>query len=66
MTAAEADIAREEKNILLKQKEAEVMEQSLDAQIRKKAEAERFARQQKAEAELFERQKEAEAQKAQA
>ena len=63
VTAAEADIAREEKNIMLKQKEAEVMEQSLDAQIRKKAEAERFERQQKAEAELFERQKEAEARK---
>ena len=63
VTAAEADIAREEKNILLKQREAEVMEQALDAQIRKKAEAERFERQQKAEAELFERQKEAEARK---
>lgn len=63
VTAAEADIAKEEKSILLKQKEAEVMEKSLDAQIRKKAEAERFARQQKAEAELFERQKDAEAQK---
>lgn len=63
VTAAEANIAREEKNILLKQKEAEVMEQALDAQIRKKAEAERFERQQKAEAELFERQKEAEARK---
>lgn len=63
VTAADADIAKEEKAILLKQKEAEVMEKSLDAQIRKKAEAERFARQQKAEAELFERQKDAEAQK---
>ncbi|MFQ9680337.1 MAG: hypothetical protein ACLRZH_09790 [Ruthenibacterium lactatiformans] len=37
------------------------MEQSLDAQVRKKAEAERFARQQKAGAELYERQREAEA-----
>lgn len=63
VTAAEADIAKEEKEIMLKQKEAEVMEQSLDAQIKKKAEADRFARQQKAEAELFERQKEAEARK---
>jgi len=63
VTAADADIAKEEKVILLKQKEAEVMEQSLDAQIRKKAEADRYERQQKAEAELFERQKEAEAKK---
>lgn len=63
VTAAEANIAKEEKSIELKRKEAEVMEQSLDAEIRKKAEAERFARQQKAEADLFERQKEAEAKK---
>lgn len=63
VTAANANIAKEEKSILLKQKEAEVMEKSLDAQIRKKAEAERFERQQKAEAELYERQKDAEAKK---
>lgn len=63
VTAAEADIAKEEKEILLKQKAAEVMEKSLDAEIRKKAEADRFARQQKAEADLYERQKEAEAKK---
>lgn len=63
VTAAEADIAKEEKQIMLKQKAAEVMEKSLDAEVRKKAEAERFARQQKAEADLFERQKDAEAKK---
>ena len=63
ITTAEANIAKQEKEILLKQKEAEVMEQSLDAQVRKKAEAERFARQQKADAELYERQREAEAKK---
>lgn len=49
--------------MLLKQREAETMEKSLDAQVKKKAEAEKFERQQKAEAELFERQKEAEAKK---
>lgn len=37
------------------------MEKSLDAEVRKKAEAERFARQQKADAELYERQQKAEA-----
>lgn len=63
IASAEADIAREEKAIQLKQKEAEVMEKSLDAEVRKKAEAERFARQQKADAELYERQKQAEAKK---
>ena len=33
ITTAEANIAKQEKEILLKQKEAEVMEQSLDAQV---------------------------------
>ena len=61
VTAANANIAKEERLVLLKQREAETMEKSLDAQVKKKAEAEKFERQQKAEAELFERQKEAEA-----
>ena len=61
--AANANIAKEERLVLLKQREAETMEKSLDAQVKKKAEAEKFERQQKAEAELFERQKEAEAKK---
>lgn len=63
ITTAEANIAKQEKEILLKKKEAEVVEQSLDAQIKKKAEAERFARQQIADAELYERQRDAEAKK---
>lgn len=63
VTAANANIAKEERNVLLKQREAETMEKSLDAEVKKKAEADKFARQQKAEAELFERQKEAEARK---
>ncbi len=61
ITTANANIAKQEKEILLKQKEAEVMEQALDAQIKKKAEAEKFAAQQKADAQLYERQREAEA-----
>ena len=48
---------------MLKQKEAEVMEQALDAQVKKKAEADKFARQQLADAELYERQRDAEAKK---
>lgn len=63
ITTADANIAKQEKEILLKQKEAEVMEQALDAQVKKKAEAEKFARQQDADAELYERQKDAEAKK---
>lgn len=63
ITTADANIAKQEKEILLKRKEAEVMEQALDAQVKKKAEAEKFARQQNADAELYERQRDAEAKK---
>lgn len=63
IATAEASIAKQEKEITLKQKEAEVKEKSLDAEVRKKAEAERFARQQLSDAELYERQRKAEAEK---
>lgn len=63
ITTANANIAKQEKEIQLKQREAEVMEQSLDAQIKKKAEADKFAKQQQADAVLYERQREAEAKK---
>ncbi len=58
---ANANIARQEREIELKQKEVAVKEHELDAAIRKKAEADKYAKQQAAEAELFERQKKAEA-----
>ena len=61
ITTANANIAKQEKEILLKQKEAEVMEQALDAQVKKKAEAEKFAKQQQADSQLYQRQREAEA-----
>jgi len=61
ITTANANIAKQEKEILLKQKEVEVTEQTLDAQVKKKAEAEKFAKQQQADAQLYERQREAEA-----
>lgn len=63
ITTANANIAKQEKEILLKQREAEVMEQALDAQVKKKAEADKFAKQQQADAILYERQREAEAKK---
>jgi flotillin len=63
VSTANANIARQEKEIELKRKEAEVQEQALDAQIKKQAEAERFAKQQAADAELYERQRNAEAEK---
>lgn len=57
----EADIARREKEIELQAKEAEVAEKKLDAEVRKKAEAEKYAEMQRADAELYKRQKDAEA-----
>ncbi|MDD6571806.1 MAG: SPFH domain-containing protein [Thermoflexaceae bacterium] len=63
ITTANANIAKQEKEILLKQREAEVMEQALDAEVKKKAEAQKFARQQQSDAELYERQRKAEAEK---
>ncbi|MBO4809503.1 MAG: flotillin family protein [Lachnospiraceae bacterium] len=63
ITTANANIARQEREIELRRKDVEVTEQTLEAKIKKKAEAEKFARQQKAEADLFERQRKAEAEK---
>lgn len=42
---------------------AEVAEKALDAEVRRKAKADKYARQQKAEAELYGRQKNAEMKK---
>ncbi len=63
---ADANIARQEREAILKQKEVEVTEHTLEATVKKKAEAELYARQKQAEAELFERQKQAEAELAEA
>ncbi len=61
VSSANADIARAERTAELKAKEVEVTKQTLDAEIRAKADAERYAAEQEAEAELFRRTKEAEA-----
>lgn len=61
VTKANADIAKQEREVELKAKEALVTEQALDAEVRKKADAEKYRRQQEAEAELIERQRQAEA-----
>ena len=60
VTTANADIAKQEREIELKQKEVAVKEQSLEAEIKKQAEADKYAAQ-RAEAELYQRQKDAEA-----
>ncbi len=59
--SADANIARQEREAVLKQREVEVTEHTLEATVKKKAEADLYARQKQAEAELFERQKKAEA-----
>ncbi len=61
ITTANADIARQEREIELKQKEVAVKEQALEAEVKKQAEADKYAAQQKADAALYQRQKEAEA-----
>ncbi len=61
ISTANADIARQEREIELKQKEVAVKEQSLEAQVKKQAEADKYAAQQKADAQLYQRQKDAEA-----
>lgn len=61
ITTANANIAKQEKEIELREKEIAVKEKTLDADIRKQAEAEKYATQQKADAQLYQRQKEAEA-----
>ncbi len=62
IATAEANLARQEKAIILKQKEVELTERTLEAEVKKRAEAEKYAVQQKAEARLYETQKNSEAQ----
>ena len=60
-TRANANIARQEREIELKSREADAKEQELNATVRKQAEAEKYAAQQRADAQLYERQRKAEA-----
>lgn len=61
ITTANANIAKQEREIELKQKEVAVKEQALEAEVKKQAEADKYAAQQKSDAALYQRQKEAEA-----
>ena len=61
ISKANANIAASERDVELKTKQAEVMEKALDAQIKKKAEAEKYKAQQEADAKLYQLKKEAEA-----
>jgi flotillin len=58
-----ADIAKREREVELGQREVELQEKQLQATINKKADAEKYAKEQAAAAELFKRQREAEATK---
>lgn len=58
---ANANIAKQEREVELKTREVDVREKALDAEVRKKAEVDRFTREQEAEADLYERKKDAEA-----
>ena len=61
VTSANANIAKAEREAELKAREVEVKKQTLDAEIRAKADAERYRQEQEAQAALFKRQKDAEA-----
>lgn len=61
VTSSMADIAKTEQDVLLHAKQAEVQEQSLNAEVKKKADAERYRKEQEAQARLYEQSKEAEA-----
>lgn len=58
-----AQIARAERDAELKRQQVEVAKQTLDAEIRAQADAERYRQEQEAQAELFKRQKQAEAER---
>lgn len=57
----DSQIAAEERKIDLAERQAKVRERQLDAEVRKQAEADRFAAQQQSDARLYTRQREAEA-----
>lgn len=61
ITTANANLARQEKELELKEREVSIKEKALEAAVKKTAEANKYAAQQKADAEQYERQKRAEA-----
>ena len=61
VATADANLARQEKEIELKAREVEIKERALEAEIKKTAEAKKYAEQQEADAKLYATQKSAEA-----
>ena len=63
ITSANANLAKQAKEVEIKAKEAEIKERALEAEVKKTAEAQKYAAQQKADAELYAVQRNAEAKK---
>lgn len=63
ITTANANLAKQEKEIELKERAVQIMERELDASIRKKADADRYAKEKSADAKLYEVEKNSEAEK---
>ena len=61
IATADANLARQEKEIELKAREVEIKERALEAEIKKTAEAKKYAEQQEADARLYATQKAADA-----
>lgn len=61
IATANANLARQEKEIELKEREVQITERQLEADIKKRADAEKYAAQQQADAELYATQKASEA-----
>lgn len=61
IATSDADIAKQEKEIIIKQREAEVQEEALNASVKKQADADLYRRQKDAEAQKFEQERAAEA-----
>lgn len=61
ISTANANLARQEKEIELKEREVTIMERKLEAEVKKTAEAQKYATQQRADAQLYSTQKESEA-----
>lgn len=61
IATADANLARQEKEIELQEREVSIREKTLEAEIKKTAEAQKYAAQQVADAELYKTQKAAEA-----
>lgn len=63
IATADANITKQEKEAEIKEKEIAVKEKSLDAEVKKQADAEKYARIQKADADKYEAEQRAEAEK---